>query len=210
MTYGFDSADDLLHTSPITAADYSMQYGAAAFDPARSYPLRQTPQPQLLNMAEPHQNMAENSMKFSPYFHYPQNLAGALDLIRQAVAGENEDRIFYSYLIENAPTNDDRQIITGIRDNEISHFGWFRELYRDLTGAEIPPQQGEEFKQPANYCDGLARALKGEQNAVIRYRKILYAMQSRVHINVLTEIISDEIRHGILYSYLYSKNNCRA
>ncbi|HCL01056.1 MAG TPA: rubrerythrin, partial [Lachnoclostridium phytofermentans] len=40
------------------------------------------------------------------------------------------------------------------------------------------------------------------------YRQILFAMQDRIHINMLTEIITDEIRHGILYTYLYSKNNC--
>ncbi|HBD01414.1 MAG TPA: rubrerythrin, partial [Lachnoclostridium sp.] len=38
---------------------------------------------------------------------------------------------------------------------------------------------------------------------------ILYAMQSRVHINMMIEIITDEIRHGILYNYLYAKNGCR-
>lgn len=139
---------------------------------------------------------------------YPQNLEGALALIQQAVAGENEDRMFYSYLIENAPSMEDKDVITGIRDNEINHFNLFRQLYFEITGKTIPPMQGEEFVPPATYCDGLKRALLGEQNAVQKYRKILYAMQNRVHINVLTEIITDEIRHGILYNYLYSKNNC--
>lgn len=143
-------------------------------------------------------------------FNYPQNLNNALALIQQAVAGENEDRLFYTWLIENAPSNEDKQIIAGIRDNEINHFNIFRRLYYELTGNMVPQNQGEEFTQPASYCDGLKKALLGEQNAVQKYRKILYAMQSRVHINMLTEIITDEIRHGILYSYLYSKNACKA
>jgi len=61
----------------------------------------------------------------------------------------------------------------------------------------------------SSYCDGVQRALKGEQNAVRKYRRILYALQDRVQINILTGIITDEIRHGILYNYLYSKNSCR-
>ncbi len=141
-------------------------------------------------------------------FLYPQNLEGALLLIQQAVAGENEDRLFYSFLIENAPTEEDREIISGIRDNEISHNGWFRQLYQELTGKPVPEVPGEEFTPPEDFCDGLARALLGEQNAVTKYRKILYAMQNRVHINMLTQIITDEIRHGILYSYLFTKNGC--
>lgn len=143
-------------------------------------------------------------------YTYPQNLSGALMLIQQAVAGENEDRLFYTWLIDNAPSDEDKQIISGIRDNEISHFGMFRQIFYDLTGSMVPPIQGEEFTPPANYCEGLKGALMGEQNAVVRYRKILFAMQSRVHINMLTEIITDEIRHGILYNYLYTKNGCKS
>lgn len=143
-------------------------------------------------------------------FLYPQNLNGALSLIQQAVAGENEDRLFYSYMIEKAPTEEEKQIITGIRDNEIQHFGWFRHIYQELTGKPVHGQPEEEFTTPASFCDGLARALMGEQNAVQKYRKILYAMQSRVHINMLTQIITDEIRHAILYSYLFTKTGCGA
>lgn len=143
-------------------------------------------------------------------FTYPQNLPNALTLIQQAVAGENEDRMFYSWLIEQVLSNDDKQIITGIRDNEIGHHSLFQQLYYEITGKMVPQVQGEQFTPPANYCEGLGQALLGEQNAVQKYRKILYAMQTRIHINVLTEIITDEIRHGILYNYLYTKNGCKA
>ena len=142
-------------------------------------------------------------------FTYPQNLQGALVLIHQALSGETEDRMFYTWLIEHAPTNEDKQIISGIRDNEIGHYALFRQLYYEITGMVPPQVQGEQFTPPASYCAGLARALLGEQNAVQKYRQILYAMQTRVHINIMTEIITDEIRHGILYNYLYTKNGCK-
>jgi rubrerythrin len=141
-------------------------------------------------------------------FTYPQNLDGALELIQEALAGETEDGIFYAWLIDQAPTEDDKQIISGIRENEIGHYALFRQIYRDLTGVMAPAVEGEPFMEPESYCDGLSKALLGEQNAVQKYRKILYAMQSRLHINMITEIITDEIRHGILYNYLYSKNGC--
>jgi Rubrerythrin. len=154
--------------------------------------------------------MAVQQTQTGNIFTYPQNLQGALTLIQQATAGENEDRMFYTWLIEHAPSNQDKQIIAGIRDNEINHYALFRQLYYELTRTMIPQVQGEQFTPPANYCAGIARALMGEQNAVQKYRKILYAMQDRVHINMMTEIITDEIRHGILYNYLYSKNECRS
>ncbi len=143
-------------------------------------------------------------------YTYPQNVPGALKLIQEAVEGETEDRMFYQYLIENAPFAEDKEIITGIQADEISHFGLFRQLYFQLTGQMLPPPQNVTFEKPATYCEGIGRALMGEQNAVRKYRRILYALQDRVQINILTGIITDEIRHGILYSYLYSKNGCRA
>ena len=142
-------------------------------------------------------------------FTYPQNLQNALDLIQQALAGENEDRMFYSWLIENAPSDKDKEIIIGIRENEIGHFELFNQIYNEVSGM-IPQQApGEQFSPPENYCVGLENAILDEQNAVQRYREILYAMQNRVHINMMTEIITDEIRHGILYNYLYAKNSCK-
>jgi len=145
---------------------------------------------------------------FAPYT-YPQNFRDALELIREAVQDEAEDRAFYEYLIENAPDDETREIIRGIRDDEINHFFLFGQVYHVLTGQTLATSQEEvEFEEPGSYCAGIESAILGEQNAVKRYRRILYALTDRVLINVLTDIITDEIRHGILYNYLYSKAKC--
>ncbi|WP_246240793.1 ferritin-like domain-containing protein [Anaerocolumna sedimenticola] len=168
------------------------------------------PNSKNINIYERIKQMELESKNEENIFVYPYNLDNALSLIQQAVSGENEDRIFYTYLIENAPNDEDKEIITGIRNNEMDHFRMFRQIYYDITGNMLPKVRAEEFVPPKSYCDGLRDALLGEQNAVRKYRQILYAMQPRVHINMLTEIITDEIRHGILYNYLYSKNNCNS
>jgi rubrerythrin len=142
-------------------------------------------------------------------FSYPENFQNALTHILDATGGETADRQFYTWLIGHAPSNEDQQIITGIRDDEIGHYGLFRRLYTQLTGQNAPPVPEEAFTPPSSYCEGLARALMGEQNAVRKYRQILYAMQTRVHFNTMTQIITDELRHGLLYSYLYARNGCR-
>ncbi len=149
-----------------------------------------------------------NTQQSNDIFTYPQNLQNALDLIQQALGGETEDRMFYTWLIDNAPSTEDKDIISGIRDDEIHHFALFKQLYYDLTGMSPQQVSNETFTPPENYCDGLAHALLGEQNAVRKYRQILYAMQYGVHTNMMTEIITDEIRHGILYNYLYTNNGC--
>jgi rubrerythrin len=154
------------------------------------------------------QTMADCAAEQDEYT-YPQNLSGALQLIRDAVSGEREDELFYDYLISVAPAEDDKEIIRGIRDNERKHFRLFRQIYCELTG-QMPPQLAKdpELKKPASYCDGLRKALHGELGAVEKYRRIFFALQNRRLINMITEIITDELRHASLYNYLITKNRC--
>ena len=153
----------------------------------------------------------EEPLPLEYLYMFPENLPNALNLMRDAISGEYMDRLFYTYLIENAPNVEEKNIITSIRDNEIKHFDMFHQIFYDITGEMIPALEEDneiQFNPPASYCEGLKQALYGEQNAIQKYRQILFAMQSRVHINMLTEIITDEIRHGSLYNYLYAKNGC--
>lgn len=143
-------------------------------------------------------------------FMYPQNLPNALSKIEKAVGGEAEDTQFYEWLLQRAPSMEEQQIIAGIRENEMQHNRWFRQLYMELTGRAVPSMPAETFVPPSSYCEGVKKALLGEQHAVQNYRQILYALQNRVQINMLTEIITDELRHAVLYNYLYAKNACKA
>jgi rubrerythrin len=143
-----------------------------------------------------------------PYDIYA-NLPEALRLIENAITGEAEDRLFYQYLIGAAQSAQDKQIIAGIRDDEMKHYQLFRQLYYEITGSELSNAQNVPFERPASYCEGLQKALMGEQAAVAKYRKILFAMRDRRHINMMTEIITDELRHLGLYNYLYSRNKCK-
>ncbi|MDF2504886.1 ferritin-like domain-containing protein [Clostridium sp.] len=154
-------------------------------------------------------NMYRNEGNIQPDpYTYPGNFPGALRLIEEAVTGEREDELFYDYLISAAPTQEAKNIIGGIRDNEIKHNKLFRKIYTDLTGKVLPVNQNVNFERPSSYCDGIKKALQGELAAVQRYRRILFALQNRVHINMLTEIITDEIRHANLYNFLFTLGRC--
>jgi len=136
----------------------------------------------------------------------PENLKMAISLIKDAIVGEREDELFYDYLISEAPSEEDKKIIESIRDDEKKHNKMFKELYYELTG-KMPPQPAEpDFVKPASYVAGLQQALFGELGAVERYRKILFAMTKRKDINMITEIITDEIKHASKYNFLYAKN----
>jgi rubrerythrin len=130
-----------------------------------------------------------------------------LRLLEQAVAGENEDRIFYKGLIELAPTAADKEIITGIRDDELSHYKQFRLIYHELTGKEISqPAESTTEEQPQSYMAQLRKALFGEIGAVKRYRVIRSLLSTRAHRDMLFNIITDELTHMGKYNYLITIN----
>ncbi len=155
------------------------------------------------------QGMQRTSMPadFFPY-SYPQNLPVALDLMRDSLMGETEDKLFYSHILNAAVSPEDRETISAIRNDEMKHYEILKKLYHELTG-ETPPKPGaaEDMAQ-MTYCQALAKALRVEVAAIERYRKILFAMQDRRHINMVTEVLTDEIRHADLYGLLLSMNNC--
>ena len=132
-----------------------------------------------------------------------------LGLIKDAVADEAKDAAFYEYLIANAPAMEEKRIIAGIRDDEKKHYKLFGQLYEELTGQTLPRARGASRIQPVPYCKCIKKALLGKQEAVQKYRGILFALEDRDQIDMLTEIITDELRHLGLFNYLYAKNRCR-
>jgi rubrerythrin len=136
-----------------------------------------------------------------------QALQLSLQLIKEAVAGEREDQLFYEYLISVAPTNEEKLIIASIRDDERRHSRLFRKIYKDLTGKEVPQAAGEEFQRPRTYKDGLVKALFGELAAVEKYRVIRQGLPNTYYRDILFNIITDEIKHSAKYNYLFTLNS---
>ncbi|UVI33297.1 ferritin-like domain-containing protein [Paenibacillus spongiae] len=138
-----------------------------------------------------------------------QCLQTALRLVSEAVQGERSDELFYQYLISIAPTQEEKDIIASIRDDERKHNQMFRKIYRDFTGQEVPsPGNGEPFEKPASYVDGIKMALFGELRAVEKYREIRRCLPEGMYRDMLFEIITDEIKHASKYNYLFTLNHC--
>ncbi len=127
----------------------------------------------------------------------------AIELIRTSVGNEREDELFYDNLIKIAPTDKEKDIIKSIRDDERKHNKILRELYYNFTGQMIPPDtlnQGTESK--LSYKELLEKALFGELDAVVKYRKILGKMPSGDSYILLMSIMTDEIKHANKYNFL--------
>jgi rubrerythrin len=132
-----------------------------------------------------------------------KTLHEALELIRKAVAGEREDELFYDWLLAEAPTQEEKEIIAGIRDDERKHRRMFKEMYRVLTGHPAPEAaSGETFEKPATYRAGIRKALFGELSAVERYRNIRAGLPNRYFRDMVFEILTDELKHAQKYNYI--------
>lgn len=136
----------------------------------------------------------------------PEALQKSLALIFEAVQGEKEDRIFYEYLLSVAPTQEDKEIISSIRDDEIRHNLLFKKMYKDFTGQEVIDVTEEGFKKPASYIDGIQQALFGELKAVEKYREIRKGLPDRQNRDVVFGILTDELKHAAKYNFLYTEN----
>ncbi|MGY0372450.1 ferritin-like domain-containing protein [Clostridium sp. JNZ J1-5] len=135
------------------------------------------------------------------------DLMQSLLLIKSSVKGEREDEMFYDYLIKLAPTEEEREIIKSIRDDERKHNLMFRKIYKEFTGEEIKDVDKEEFIKPESYIEGIKKALFGELKAVEKYRKIRQGLPYTQYRDMLFEIITDEIKHAIKYNYILNLNS---
>lgn len=160
-----------------------------------------------ITMRTPYPGYPYTTYKYYPtYMYVPMYAyAEALQLIAESVGSEREDELFYDYLLSTAPA-EQKEIIASIRDDERKHVKMFRELYWQVTGQELPPPGEPSFERPANYCEGITRALFGELAAVERYRKILFGFEFLPYRNMITEIYTDELKHASKWNYLFALN----
>lgn len=150
---------------------------------------------------------------YTPYGYRDDNapktyktMGEALYLVKLAVQGEKEDELFYDYLISEAPTNEEKDIIASIRDDEIKHNKLFTEIYQYFTNQNITAPSTVDFAKPASYIDGIKKAKFGELAAVERYRNIHAGFSSDYFRDIVFEILTDELKHAHKYDYILYLN----
>ena len=129
----------------------------------------------------------------------------AIELIRKSIGDEKSDEMFYDRLIEQAPTEKEKSIIQDIRNNEKKHNMILRDIYYDFTGQMLQNNMNmmqDNMPNNLSYAENLEKALFGELEAVMKYRKILSVMPQGKWYTLLMSIMTDELRHSAKYNYL--------
>lgn len=130
------------------------------------------------------------------------NLNTAVTMVKNSVADEAEDATMYDALINMAPTEEAKEIITNIRDDEKIHNRLLREIFTELTGVVLPPNTETSNYPKITYIDGIKKAFMGELKAVEKYREILTYMPTKELYNKILYIMTDEMKHAMKYNYL--------
>lgn len=133
---------------------------------------------------------------------FQYNINTAVNMIRNSVADEAEDAAMYDALINIAPNEDAKEIITSIRDDEKIHNRLLREIFTELTGVVLPQSTGNANYEKTTYLDGIKKAFMGELKAVEKYREILTYMPTKELYNKILYIMTDEMKHATKYNYL--------
>jgi len=123
--------------------------------------------------------------------------------IRDAMADERHDAAFYAILIDMAPEKD-KELIRGIREDELKHYRMFSDMYAQLTGSVVNVPEPTVSK-PRSYKDGLEQAIMGETRAVEEYRIILIEAPFWYMKDWMYIIITDEQKHADRFNMMYSR-----
>lgn len=142
----------------------------------------------------------DNTYRLSP-------LDEAINEIKKAITSEQDDAVFYSVLLSQAPTKKDKMVIESIISDEKKHNKMLRELYEQLTKMNSPQSTMSRTNNSSTmYMENLEKALFDELKAVEKYRKIMAAMPDKEKYAKIMEILTDEIKHAIKYNFLITKN----
>ena len=131
----------------------------------------------------------------------------ALNLIREALQSERNDELKFNYLIENAPTQEEKDIITTIRDDERLNRQWYRDIYKFYTNEEVENNNGGEFTEPDSFLDGIKSSIFESLFAMQRSRIIREGLPSRFIRDIVLRILTDEMKHATEYNYILTINS---
>lgn len=149
-----------------------------------------------------HYDYLKNDKMHIPY----KTLEYALTLVKEAIQDERKDELFYDYLITTASTEEEKNIISSIRDDERKHNKYFKEIYEFYSDKNSPLDIDINFEKPTSYIEGVKKAKFGELSAVEKYRDIRAGIPNEFFRDMVFEIITDELKHGEKYDYLLYLN----
>lgn len=147
-------------------------------------------------------NSANNSVDFTQ-----NSFNKALDLIREEVQDKTTAELLCDYLISIAATQEEKDIMISIRDDEIIHRKLLKEMYKYYTCEEFQSRRNENFIIPPSYIKGISKALLVKLDSMEKCRFIKDGLPIKLYKDTIFRILTDEMEHATKYNYILTKNS---
>lgn len=142
-----------------------------------------------------------NPYGYDGYFRI-QNDQSLVKDVEKAINGEYSAIACYNKLADLAPTQQARQQIYEIRQDEIRHYEAFSNIYKQLTGKQPSPKITEPC--PDQYMDGIEAAFVDEQKTTDFYYEIERKAQDLSIKETFRQAGADEQNHAVWFLYFLS------
>ncbi|RAP75679.1 hypothetical protein DL346_09480 [Paenibacillus montanisoli] len=130
-------------------------------------------------------------------------LQESMRIIHDTAAGESNAEAFYRRLLELAPSEEERTIISSIRDDERRHLQILREIYLAFTGKEVQVSVPiSVYNEATSYEGALKQALYTKWRMIEQAGSILAAMPTGYYQNLLAKIAVDNVAIVSKWNYL--------
>lgn len=129
-------------------------------------------------------------------------MATLIQDIEQAVNGEYHAIHYYSKLAQLATSDEDKEMIQEIRNDEKKHYRTFYNLYVTLTGAQPRITKGPT---PPSFEEGLIFAIKDELETVDFYLSIYDKARDPSIRKKFKRAALDEQQHASSFQFMWTK-----
>lgn len=154
------------------------------------------------NRTAPFINSANNSVDFTQ-----NSFNRALDLVREEIQDKTTAELLCDYLISIAPTQEEKDIMISIRDDEITHRKLLKEIYRYYTCEEIQNTNNENFIILSSYIEGINKAIFDKLNYMDNYKFIGSHLSNTADMDTMFRILTDEMKNLTKYNYILNNNS---
>lgn len=141
------------------------------------------------------------------YYHYLYDVRQENQIvsdIMKAINGEFSAVACYEQIARMSPTQEARDQILEIRQDEVRHLRVFSEIYTSLTGRQPTPQITEPC--PMNFRAAVLAAFKDEQETTDFYLDIAEKTTDSYIKEQFKRAAADEQNHAVWFLYFLTQN----
>ena len=134
------------------------------------------------------------------------SLEDALLIIEKSLENQQEDEITYNYLMALAPTEEEKSIIISIRNDNVKHDEFLREIYAFYKKESASRLRSSDCTYSEAYIPQIKKARLNEMEKIYRYRNILTGLTDTYYKDMMLEALTDCIIHLSEYDYILYLN----